>query len=96
MYHPGQSEASIIPGTEEGVVALLTKRFAISLKKVLSAQLHVTLATGEAAGVPGAAQGGDHLQYQPIRSQYRGHLICINQSEVSILTNQKPELPGPQ
>ena len=54
MIYPGQSGDSVIPGTEEGVVALLTKRFAISLKKVLSAQLHVTLATGEAAGVPGA------------------------------------------
>ena len=63
MIYPDQSEASIIPGTEEGVIALLTKRFAISLKKVLSAQLHVTLATGEAAGVPGAAEGCDHLQY---------------------------------
>jgi len=51
------------PGTEEGVVALLTKWFAVSLEKVLSPKLHVTLAAGEAAGMPGAAQRGDHLAH---------------------------------
>ena len=69
MTHMG-----VIPGTEEGVVALLAKRFAVSLKKVLSSQLHVTLAAGKASGVPGASQGGDHLQYQPIRGRYSGHV----------------------
>ena len=64
-----QDHNIIIPGAEEGVVTLLTKWFSVSLKKVLSAELHVTLAAGEAAGVPGAAQGGDHLQYQ--RSVFR-------------------------
>ena len=75
MISVDQSEASIqpiggyfqinriIPGTKEGMVALLTKWFSVSLEKVLSAELHVTLAAGEAARVPGAAQGGDHLQY---------------------------------
>lgn len=57
------SPAPRAPGTEEGVVALLTKWFAVSLEKMLSPQLHVTLAAGEAAGMPGAAQRGDHLAH---------------------------------
>ena len=57
-----QDHNIIIPGAEEGMVTLLTKWFSVSLKEVLSAELHVTLAAGEAAGVPGAAQGSDHLQ----------------------------------
>ena len=65
------------------MVALLTKWFAVSLEKVLSPQLHVTLAAGEAAGMPGAAQRGDHLKYQPIRGQSPGHVICLHQSEAS-------------
>ena len=91
MIYPGQSEANVahervVPGTEEGVVALLAKWFAVSLKKVLSSQLHVTLAAGKAAGVPGASQGGDHLQFQPIRGQNSGHVIYIDQSEASVNT----------
>ena len=35
----------------------------------------------------GDGGGGDHLQHQPIRGQYSGHMMRIDQSEASILTS---------
>ena len=51
------------PWTVEGVVAVFTVGFAVSLEEVLSAELLVALVAGETLRVPGLSQGSDHLTH---------------------------------
>ena len=82
MVRPGTSS----PWTVERVVAVFTVRFAVSLEEVLSAELLVALVAGETLGVPGGAQGCDHLpHYRLPAGRADSLLLYLNSLLVHVL-----------